>query len=93
MVSLPSDEEEAEEYASDIQSERCESYSPSADVSESESSGRVGRAAAAAAAGASSSFSSSPPLVPDRAALLPGVPHLVFWESKLEKREANFSGS
>ncbi|CAD5182061.1 unnamed protein product [Musa acuminata subsp. malaccensis] len=92
MVSLPSDEEEEEEeYASDIQSERCESYSPSADVSESESSGRVGRAAAAAAAGASSSFSSSPPLAPARAALLPGVPHLVFWESKLEKREADFS--
>lgn len=90
MVSLPSDEEEEEEeYASDIQSERCESYSPSADVSESESSGRVGRAAA----GASSSFSSSPPLAPARAALLPGVPHLVFWESKLEKREADFSGS
>ncbi|RZR99280.1 hypothetical protein BHM03_00028801 [Ensete ventricosum] len=87
MVSLPSDEEEEEEYASDIQSERCESYSPSADVSESESSGRVERAAAA------SSFSSSPPLAPARAALLPGVPHLVFWEPKLEKREADFSAT
>ncbi|WOK94656.1 hypothetical protein Cni_G03361 [Canna indica] len=94
MGSLPSDEEE--EFASDLQSERCGSYSPSADVSESESSscisGRGGPAAApsAFAAGASSSFASSP-LAPARAAMLPGGPHLVFWEPKLEKKDPDFS--
>ncbi|PKA46147.1 Rop guanine nucleotide exchange factor 1 [Apostasia shenzhenica] len=89
----------SEEAASDQQSEeRCGSYSPSADVSESESSsGFSGRRYAA---GASSSFASSP-LAAGKSglaandgtrALLP-VPaaDVVFWEGKLEKRELDVS--
>ncbi|RZR86200.1 hypothetical protein BHM03_00013346 [Ensete ventricosum] len=81
MGSLP----EEEEYASDLQSDRCGSYSPSADVSESESSGGLSDRAPLAAA--SDPFASSP-----LAALLPADPHLVLWEPKLEKRETDFSG-
>ncbi|KAJ8498898.1 hypothetical protein OPV22_009450 [Ensete ventricosum] len=80
MGSLP----EEEEYASDLQSDRCGSYSPSADVSESESSGGLSDRAPLAAA--SDPFASSP-----LAALLPADPHLVLWEPKLEKRETDFS--
>ncbi|CAL9073983.1 unnamed protein product [Musa textilis] len=82
MGSLP-DEEEEEEYASDLQSDRCGSYSPSADVSESESSGGLSDRAPTATA---APFASSP-----LAALLPADPHLVLWEPKLEKRDADFS--
>lgn len=85
MGSLP--EEEEEEYASDLQSDRCGSYSPSADVSESESSGDLSDRAPLAAAAASAPFASSP-----LAALLPADPHLVLWEPKLEKRDTDFSG-
>ncbi|CAL9082043.1 unnamed protein product [Musa acuminata var. zebrina] len=84
MGSLP--EEEEEEYASDLQSDRCGSYSPSADVSESESSGGLSDRAPLAAAAASAPFASSP-----LAALLPADPHLVLWEPKLEKRDTDFS--
>lgn len=85
MGSLP-EEEEDEEYASDLQSDRCGSYSPSADVSESESSGGLSDRAPLAAA-ISAPFASSP-----LAALLPAEPHLVLWEPKLEKRDTDFSG-
>ncbi|KAJ0966910.1 hypothetical protein J5N97_023827 [Dioscorea zingiberensis] len=79
----------SEEDVSDRQSERCGSYSPSADVSESESSvdfRMVG-------AGTSSSFASSPILGkagPQAPPMIPGA-DLVFWEGKSEKREADFA--
>ncbi|XP_020597328.1 rop guanine nucleotide exchange factor 1-like, partial [Phalaenopsis equestris] len=87
------------EEVSDQQSEeRCGSYSPSADVSESESSsGFSGRRFTA---GASSSFASSPLVIGKSGlaaadagrALLP-MPEAdaMFWEGKLEKREVDLS--
>lgn len=91
----------SEEEVSDQQSEeRCGSYSPSADVSESESSsGFSGRRFTA---GASSSFASSPLVVgksglaaADAARALLPMPEAdaMFWEGKLEKREVDLSGS
>ncbi|KAG1361028.1 Rop guanine nucleotide exchange factor 1 [Cocos nucifera] len=90
--------------SSEASEERCGSYSPSADVSESESSsdfsGRRYRGgggaggASSSAAGASSSFASSPLAATAAAvaarALMPGG-DVVFWDAKLEKRETDFS--
>ncbi|KAL0920762.1 hypothetical protein M5K25_009927 [Dendrobium thyrsiflorum] len=87
------------EEVSDQQSEeRCGSYSPSADVSESESSsGFSGRRFTA---GASSSFASSPLALgksclaaADAARALLPMPEadVMFWEGKLEKREVDLS--
>lgn len=84
--------------------DRCGSYSPSADVSESESSsdfsgrrygGGGAGGASSSAAGASCSFASSPlaaAAAEAARALLPGG-DVVFWDAKLEKRETDFSGS
>ncbi|KAJ3690824.1 hypothetical protein LUZ61_019988 [Rhynchospora tenuis] len=77
MASVSSEEEGSDE--------RCGSYSPSADVSGSETSSecsgrrRYGAASATfSAAGASSSFASSP---------LPPTNGVIFWDGKLEKRD------
>ncbi|XP_010941381.1 rop guanine nucleotide exchange factor 1 isoform X1 [Elaeis guineensis] len=83
--------------------DRCGSYSPSADVSESESSsdfsgrrygvGGGAGGASSSAAGASCSFASSPlaaAAAEAARALLPGG-DVVFWDAKLEKRETDFS--
>lgn len=77
MASVSSEEEGSDD--------RCGSYSPSADVSGSETSSecsgrrRYGAASASfSAAGASSSFSSSP---------LPPSNGVIFWDGKLEKRD------
>ncbi|XP_072976520.1 rop guanine nucleotide exchange factor 1 [Typha angustifolia] len=88
----------------DASDDRCGSYSPSADVSESETSSECsarrygGGAAGGSAAGASSSFASSPLTVKPRPVaaeagkrgILPGD-GVVFWKGKLEKRETELS--
>ncbi|KAJ6802238.1 rop guanine nucleotide exchange factor 1 [Iris pallida] len=75
-----------EENSEEEQSERCGSYSVSADVSGSETSpdfsGRSRFAAAAASAVASTSTSTSSP---------PFKSATVFWDGKLQKRDTDFS--
>ncbi|XP_042449541.1 rop guanine nucleotide exchange factor 1-like [Zingiber officinale] len=85
MGTLPSDDDE-EEFVSDLHGDQCGTYSPSADVSESDSSSCClpSVSSTAVAAGASSSFTSSP-LAP------PLPPHFLFWDPKLEKRPTDFS--
>lgn len=94
MGSVSSDDD----GGSDQQSERCGSYSLSADVSESESCSsfscrRFG------AEGASSSMSSSPRPVADKFSfptpiMLPfiGGKDLLRWDDKPEKRDSELSG-
>lgn len=81
----------SEEDVSDRQSDRCGSYSPSADVSESESSVEF---RPVSGVGTSSSFASSPLLAKARPQAPPMIPgaDLVFWEGKPERREPDFAG-
>lgn len=83
---------------SEQQSERCGSYSLSADVSESESCSSLS-CRRFDAEGASSSISSSPRRLADKFAFptpitLPfiGVKGLLGWEDKPEKRDIEISG-
>ncbi|KAH7669121.1 PRONE domain-containing protein [Dioscorea alata] len=80
----------SEEDVSDRQSDRCGSYSPSADVSESESSVEF---RPVSGVGTSSSFASSPLLPKARPQAPPMIPgaDLVFWEGKPERREPDFA--
>ncbi|KAJ0964031.1 hypothetical protein J5N97_029153 [Dioscorea zingiberensis] len=82
---------ESPEDVSDRRSDPCGSYSPSADVSESESAASSSSHAFLPAAEASTSVASSPNgasasrMIPDG--------DLGFWEAMPVKREADFSGS
>lgn len=95
------EEEEEDGYASDQeQSERCGSYSLSADVSESESCSSFSCRRFDAEVGASSSITSSPrPLVRNFGLMAPvmlpviGGKDVVLWDQKPEKRETDLSGS
>ncbi|XP_018841526.1 rop guanine nucleotide exchange factor 1-like [Juglans regia] len=92
-------EEEEDRYGSDQeQSERCGSYSLSADVSESESCSSFSSRRFDAEVGASSSMTSSPrPAAGNFGFTAPmmlpviGGKDVVFWDQKPEKRETDFS--
>lgn len=86
---------------SDQQSERCGSYSPSADVSESETASEfsVGRFAGrmgGQCGGASTSMTSSPMKAARTsaaaAAAMMADDDVGFWDGKIEKRETDFHG-
>lgn len=90
------------EEHSDQQSERCGSYSPSADVSESETASEfsvrlfAGRRRGEACGGASTSMASSPMNVAGASAAVAAAmmadADVGFWDGKMEKRETDFNG-
>lgn len=94
-------EEEDARYGSDQeQSERCGSYSLSADISESESCSSFSSRRFDAEAVASSSMTSSPRPVAGNfvftaPVMLPviGGKDVMLWDQKPEKRETEFSGN
>lgn len=79
-------------------SDRCGSYSPSADVSESETSSEFsvrrfsGGRRGGGGGGASSSMASSPMKTARAAMAMMADADVLFWEGKIEKRETEFNG-